>query len=143
MNFTGGVIHVVDTFLTIPQIIPTTLDALNLTSALGAIEKSGVASGSLLTDNVTAFIPNNEAFQAIGSALGNISMTQLAGIVGYHLVPNTVVYSTDIQNGTSLTTASNGTLHITTSNGTIFVNSAKVILANVLCEEGVIHVIDA
>jgi len=141
MNFTGGVVHVVDTFLTIPQNISTTLDVLNLTSALGAIEASGVAAGGLPA-NLTAFIPNNAAFQAIGSALGNVSMQQLAAIVGYHIVPDVVAYSADIKSGMNLTTATNGTLHITESNGSIFVNSAKVIVPNVLCMEGVVHVIE-
>jgi len=141
MNFTGGVVHVVDTFLTIPQNISTTLDLLNLTSARGAIEASGAASAGLPA-NLTAFIPNNAAFQAIGSALGNVSMQQLAGIVGYHIVPDVVAYSSDIKSGMNLTTTTNGTLHITESKGSIYVNSAKVILPNVLCMEGVVHVID-
>ena len=141
MNFTGGVIHVIDNFLTIPQNISTTLDELDDTSALGAIAKSGVASGPLPA-NLTAFIPNNAAFQAIGSALANVSMEQLQGILGYHIVPDAVVYSTMLANGMNLTTLTKGTIHVTIDGDNVFVDSAKVVIPNVLIKEGVVHVID-
>ena len=141
MNFTGGVIHVVDNFLTIPQNISTTLDALNDTSALGAIAMSGITSGTLPA-NLTAFIPNNAAFQAIGSDLANVSMTQLEGILAYHIVPDVVGYSTDLMNGSMLTTVSGGNLTITIDGSDVFVNSAKVVVPNVLVKEGVVHIID-
>lgn len=141
MNFTGGVIHVVDNFLTIPQNISSSLVALNETSALGAIAMSGITNGPLPA-NLTAFIPNNAAFQAIGSALVNATMAEIAGIIAYHIVPDVVGYSTLLMNGTQLTTVSNGTVTITLDGGNVFVNSAKVILPNVLIKEGVIHVID-
>ena len=141
MNFTGGVIHVIDSFLTIPQNISTTLDELDDTSALGAIAKSGLASGPLPA-NLTAFIPNNAAFQAIGSTLGNVPMEELQGILGYHIVEDAVVYSTMLTDGMNITTLTNGTIHVTIDGDNIFVNSAKVVIPNVLIKEGVVHVID-
>jgi uncharacterized surface protein with fasciclin (FAS1) repeats len=141
VNFTGGVIHVIDSFLTLPQNISTTLDELDDTSALGAIAKSGLDSGPLPA-NLTAFIPNNAAFQAIGSALASVSMEQLQGILGYHIVEDAVVYSTMLTNGTNITTLAQGTIHVTLDGDNIFVNSAKVVIPNVLIKEGVVHVID-
>jgi uncharacterized surface protein with fasciclin (FAS1) repeats len=140
-NFTGGVIHVVDNFLTIPQNISTTLVVLNETSALGALEMAGIASGPLPA-NLTAFIPNNAAFQNIGSVLANLTMQDLGGILGYHIVPDVVGYSTALTNGTKLTSLTNGTLTITIDGKNVFVNSAKVVVPNVLVKEGVVHVID-
>lgn len=141
MNFTGGVIHVIDNFLTIPQNISTTLDELDDTSALGAIAKSGLTSGPLPA-NLTAFIPNNAAFQAIGSALANVPMEHLQGILGYHIVEDAVVYSTMLTDGMNITTLTNGTIHVTIDGDNVFVNSAKVVIPNVLIKEGVVHVID-
>src|SRR3954453_7193860 len=112
MNFTGGVIHVIDNFLTIPQNISTTLVGLNDTSALGAIVKSGLASGPAPA-NVTVFIPNNAAFKAIGSVLGNVTTEQLQGILGYHIVGDAVMYSPMLTNGMNITTSTNGTIHVT------------------------------
>lgn len=34
--------------------------------------------------DVTVFVPNNAAFQAIGSAVGNLTMSQLTSILEYH-----------------------------------------------------------
>ena len=139
-NFTGGVIHVIDTFLTLPQNISTTLVALNETAVAGALGAANVAPLPP-TANMTAFLPNNNAFQAIGNILANLSSPALAATLGYHIVPNSVLYSTDLAN-TTLTTSTNATLQVTNLNGTIFVNNAKVVIPNVIYQQGVIHVID-
>ena len=34
--------------------------------------------------DLTIFAPNNAAFEAIGSAVSNLTMQQLAGILQYH-----------------------------------------------------------
>jgi uncharacterized surface protein with fasciclin (FAS1) repeats len=103
--------------------------------------RSGIASGPLPA-NLTAFIPNNAAFQAIGSALANATVEQLQSIIGYHIVPDVVGYSSDLSNGTKLTTLDNSTITITLDGHKVFVNSAEVVIPNVLIAEGVVHVID-
>ena len=45
-------------------------------------------------------------------------------------------------NGSMLTSMNGGKLMITMNNGSVFVNSAKVVLPDVLVANGVIHVID-
>jgi len=141
INFTGGIIHVIDNFLTIPQNISVTLYELNETAALGGLGIADYGHGAL-PQNATVFIPNNAAFQAIGSALSNVTVQQLQGIFGYHVVPDVVGYSSLLSNGTKLTTLTNQTLTITIDGADIFVNSAKVVIPNVLIKEGVVHVID-
>ncbi len=81
-------------------------------------------------------------FQAIGSAVGNLTSSQLTNILEYHVVQGTVGYSTLLSN-TSLKTVAGGNVTITIENGSVFVNSAKVITPNVLVNNGVVHVIDA
>lgn len=109
--------------------------------------------------DVTVFAPNNAAFQAIGSATGNLTMMELANILEYHgkrvllvlqnilLTPNslvvngTVAYSSTLKNETVM--AMNGVnLTITVEGSDVFVNSAKVVTPNVLVANGVVHVID-
>ncbi len=133
-------IHVIDTFLTIPQNISATIVPLNETAAAGALRKANI-SGGPLPANVTAFIPSNSAFQSIANIIGNLSVQNLTEVLGYHLIPSMVLYSTDMTN-TSLTTLTNATVNITVHGDDIFVNSAKVITPNVLCMEGVVHIID-
>ena len=141
VNFTGGVIHIIDRVLTIPQNVSTTAVAANLTSAAGAFTAANLA-GTVdgLTDS-TFFVPNNEAFQAIGSALPNLTMEVITSILTYHVVQGTVAYSTLLSN-TSIATVQGENVTISVIGEKIFVNSAQVVVPNVLVANGVVHVID-
>ncbi|MCJ1359902.1 MAG: hypothetical protein MMC33_009905 [Icmadophila ericetorum] len=141
-NFTGGTVHIIDTVLTLPLNISFTAAAAGLTSAAGALSQAGLVDAVDGLSDVTLFAPSNAAFQAIGSALGNLTTSQLAGILEYHVVNGTVGYSSDLTNGQKLTALNGETLTITIDNGTVFVNSAQVVTPNVLVANGVVHVID-
>ena len=142
-NFTGGTIHIIDTLLTLPQNIGVTAIALNETSAAGALAKANIANGPL-PSNITAFIPNNAAFQAISNLVANLTTPDLVSILGYHLVPNITAYSTDLTMNTTLPTLDpSSNLTITVLGSNIFVNGAKVITPDILVQEGVLHIIDA
>lgn len=142
LNFTGGTIHVIDTVLALPTNISSTALDEGLSSAYGALNASGLVNAVDTVRDVTAFIPNNEAFQAIGSALPNMTMAQLSSILTYHIVNGTVGYSSTLMNGSSLTAMNGGKLTITLNNGSVFVNSAQVVEADILVANGVVHVID-
>ncbi|KAG0647188.1 Fasciclin arabinogalactan [Hyphodiscus hymeniophilus] len=141
INFTGGVIHIVDTVLTIPASDSSTAAAANLTSLAGALSAASLVPTVDSLSDVTIFAPSNEAFQAIGSAVGNLSTEQLTSILTYHVVQDIVGYSTLLSN-TSLKTVNGANVTITIEDGDVFVNSAKVITPNVLVNNGVVHVID-
>lgn len=141
MNFTGGVIHVIDTVLTVPQNVSSTAVAANLTAVAGALTSAGLVETLDTARDVTVFAPNNEAFQRIGSALPNLTTQQLTQILGYHVVNGTVAYSSTLTNQT-VTSFNGQELRITVVDGSVFVNSAKVVLADVLVANGVVHVID-
>jgi Fasciclin domain len=132
---------VIDSFLTVPANVSTTAVAANLTSVTGALTQAKLVEAVDTTPDVTIFAPSNEAFQAIGSALGNISTTDLTSVLTYHVINGTVGYSSMLSN-TSLATLNGANVTITVENGTVFVNSAKVITADVLVANGVVHVID-
>jgi Fasciclin domain len=136
-----GIVHVIDSFLTLPANVSTTAVAANLTSAAGALTAAELVETVDTTPDVTIFAPNNAAFQAIGSALGNISTADLASVLTYHVVAGTIGYSSMLTN-TSLETVNGANLTITVNNGTVYVNSAMVVTADVLVANGVVHVID-
>jgi len=144
INFTGGVIHVIDRVLTLPQNVSTTLVAAGLTSLYGALNATSLLSTVDGLQDVTIFAPNNTAFQRIGSALANASVAELRSILTYHVVNGSApLYSTDLTNGTSYQTLAGGNVTIHAgANGTLFVNGAKVVTPNVLIAGGVVHVID-
>ncbi|KAH7032694.1 FAS1 domain-containing protein [Microdochium trichocladiopsis] len=141
LNFTGGVIHIIDSVLTIPGSIPDTLTAANLTALAGAVGAADL--GDALTDlqNVTIFAPSNDAFGAIGSITGNLSTEALAGILQYHVVDGVLGYSSGLSD-TTLTALDGSELNIRVIDGEVFVNSAKVVIPDVLVANGVVHVID-
>lgn len=134
-NFTGGTLHIVDSFLTLPQNISVDVVSLNLTDSAGAIEKANLAAQGSQLSNVTAFIPNNAAWRAIANIAANLTVQQLQATLGYHLVPDVVMYSTDLTNMT-LETLTQQNVTITNDNGTIFVNSARVVTPDILAFEG-------
>ncbi|KAM0354346.1 hypothetical protein ACHAPU_001390 [Fusarium lateritium] len=142
LNFTGGVIHIINRVLTIPKNLSDTAIAANLTAVAGALTEANIVSNLTNERNITVFAPSNSAFAKIGSILANLSSTDLEGILGYHVVNNTVGYSSDLKNG-SLTSSAGEKLNIKIDNGTVYVNNAKVIVPDVLIANGVVHVIDA
>ncbi|KEF52031.1 uncharacterized protein A1O9_12021 [Exophiala aquamarina CBS 119918] len=143
LNFTGGVVHIVDNVLLIPQNVSETATQLNLTAAAGALTNASLVDSVDYLEDVTIFVPNNEAFAAIGSALPNLTMEQLTAILTYHVINGTVAYSNMLENGTSYPTLQGNNVTVTIEdNGDVFVNSAKVVIPDVLVANGVVHVID-
>ncbi|KAJ8114192.1 hypothetical protein OPT61_g3872 [Boeremia exigua] len=143
VNFTGGVIHVIDRFLVLPETVSDTLTSANLTGLRGALNATDLLEAVDTIPDVTIFAPTTQAFSDIGSVLANASTEDIANILTYHVVNGTVGYSSGIENGTVLTTLNGQNLTITIGEGgRIFVNSARVTIADVLIANGVVHVID-
>merc|ERR1711988_748519 len=141
VNYTNGVVHIIDEVLMIPGNLTSTAQNANLTAFLGAAQNASVAQTLLGAEDLTIFAPNNAAFQDIGTLTGNLTMEQLANILSYHVIEGTVAYSSALSN-TSLTTLQGDDVEITIANGAVMVNNATVTNANILFAGGVIHVID-
>ncbi|KAL8940818.1 MAG: hypothetical protein Q9216_002607 [Gyalolechia sp. 2 TL-2023] len=158
-NFTGGVVHIIDTVLTVPQNVSSTAIAAGLSGIAGALTRADVVDIVDSLSDITVFAPNNSAFQAIGSALPNLTLNQLVDILQYHtpdepqlidyslthtytVINGTVAYSSMIEEEMSVPALSGGDLMITMEDGDVFVNSARVLIPDVLVANGVIHVID-
>ena len=126
----------------IPLSVSETLITGNFTALAGAATKVDLVPTLEDLSDITIFCPNNDAFQRIAGGTANITDDQLADILKYHVVQGTVGYSTALGN-TSLTTVNGKDVKITvTPDGAVFVNAARVINADVLIENGVLHVID-
>lgn len=144
VNFTGGVIHVIDSLLTLPENISSTATAAGLTSLRGALNATNLVNTVDTTPNITIFAPNNAAFQAISSGLSNLTTEQITSVLTYHaVVAAEPIYSSAIRNGTVVPTLNGANLTVTVQNGSVFVNQAKVVMPDVLVANGVVHVIDA
>jgi uncharacterized surface protein with fasciclin (FAS1) repeats len=140
-NYTGGYIHIIDTVLTVPENCSQTAIDLGTSSLVGALEAANLVDAVDGLSDVTVFVPNNAAFQAIAGTLATLPIANVTSILEYHVINGTVGYSTLLKNMT-LKTLEGGNIKITIANGTVFINSARVTVPNVLTSNGVIHVID-
>jgi uncharacterized surface protein with fasciclin (FAS1) repeats len=62
LNFTGGVVHILNRVLEIPMNLSATAIAANLT---GGISAAHLTDDLINMQNLTAFAPTNDAFAAI------------------------------------------------------------------------------
>ena len=115
-----------------------------LVTALKAAQLDGNLSGP---GSFTVFAPTDNAFKklpagTIDSLLKDPQKYYLKKMLLYHVV-NKELMAADVMRLGSIDTLEGQSLLIDVSNGTIFVNgNAKVITADIVCSNGVIHVID-
>lgn len=165
--FDGGVVHIIDTVLTPPGTPSDTALDLGLTSFYGALNKTSMLDDVNTLQDATIFAPNNLAFEAVGSVVNSASVADLMSVLGYHVVqgtsmPGMPMFSTMLmgmmpgtagmsmaakrQEQTTMTLATfaggNVTVGVDADTGDLFINSAKVVMSDIITSNGVIHVLD-
>jgi transforming growth factor-beta-induced protein len=139
--FTGGVVQVIDSLLIPPSNITETTAAFNLTSFEGALWSSNLMDKLSATPDVTMFAPANEAFQALGPAISDMTIEELATVLDYHLLPQEV-FSTSLVNGSVWMTQQGENITVRQSGNNLYINSAQLLSADILVANGVLHIID-
>lgn len=162
----NGIIHVIDAvlvpeFRTVAEIV---IDSASLeegaefTTLLTAVQAADPAVLELLSDetaDLTVFAPTDEAFAALGDALGDIveDTELLTTILQYHVLVGSA-YSDEVlalfegEDDMMLETveiemASGDTATLTLNDDGLFINGAQIITTDIEADNGVIHVIDA
>ena len=115
-----------------------------LAKALGAAGLVGTLKGA---GPFTVFAPTDEAFAklpagTIAELLKPENKQKLIAILTYHVVPGKVM-AAQVVNLSSAKTVNGQSVTITTEGGTVMVDNAKVIKTDIVCSNGVIHVIDS
>ena len=95
----------------------------------------------------TVFAPTDEAFAAlpagtVESLLLPENKEQLIAVLTYHVVPGTVMASDVMNKQTSATTVQGSSVRINALQGGVKVDGANVVAADIVADNGVIHVID-
>ncbi|MEO8771509.1 MAG: fasciclin domain-containing protein [Ferruginibacter sp.] len=151
----NGVIHKIGRVLNPPagNIVQTAV-ASGLDSLVKAVTLAGLA-GTLSGGTLTVFAPTNQAFTDLLAALSltdinQIPIATLTAVLTYHVVGGRA-FSSDLANG-SLGMLAGGNTTINLSNGTgggptILGNSngttkSNIIATNIVCTNGVVHLID-
>jgi uncharacterized surface protein with fasciclin (FAS1) repeats len=147
----NGVVHVIDAVL-IPQAPQTNtiLDIVINSVDHDTLEAAVIAAG--LTDELsgpgplTVFAPTDAAFAnlpagTIEALLGNVG--ELQNILLYHVTSGSVL-STDLTDGQQVQTLTFfEPLVVTIGANGVMINNAMVTVADIMADNGVIHVIDA
>ncbi|KAK3936511.1 FAS1 domain-containing protein [Diplogelasinospora grovesii] len=140
--YSGGVIHLVDNYFTIPETVSNTANAAGL-STFGKLASSANLTGSLdNTPITTVFLPSNAAFAAanISTSTGAAAAARL---LGGHILPNFLGYLPNLHDGDTLTTQGGKTLTVKVKGKDYYINNAKISQANIILPNGVAHVVDS
>jgi uncharacterized surface protein with fasciclin (FAS1) repeats len=93
----------------------------------------------------TVFAPTDDAFAKVPKEQLDALLKDkkaLAAVLTYHVVPGKVT-AADVVKIDSAKTVEGHKLNVKTKQGTVMINNAKVTKADIMCSNGVIHVIDA
>jgi uncharacterized surface protein with fasciclin (FAS1) repeats len=147
----NGVVHVVNEVLsstpvlqyTIWDVIQNSPDHNTLEAVVGLAGLDGALDSP---GAFTVFAPTDAAFALVPQPIIDALIADPTGILTfiltYHVVPS-VALSTDLSDGQVVTTLSGVDVNVSIINGSVFINHAQVIVADIVTDNGVVHVIDA
>jgi transforming growth factor-beta-induced protein len=158
IDATNGVIHVIDAVLdpedAVENIVDTAVTNGNFTTLVTALQAADLDNVLEGPGPFTVFAPTDDAFDAlspgiVASLLLPANKTTLIDILTYHVFDGSVLSPAAITlDGQSVAMLNGGSMAIDVAASELFLNlggnrQAKVIIKDVLCANGVIHVIDA
>jgi len=129
------------------DIVDTAVAAGSFQTLAKALGTAGLVETLKGEGPFTVFAPTDEAFAKLPAGtldelLKPENKAKLTAILTYHVVPGKVLAS-QVVNLQSAKTINGQSVTITTEGGTVMVDNAKVIKTDILCSNGVIHVIDS
>ncbi|MBK7524031.1 MAG: fasciclin domain-containing protein [Saprospiraceae bacterium] len=146
---TNGVVHVINAVLLPPAASNTVVDIIVNSTDHEILETAVVAAGLAGTLSgegpFTVFAPTDAAFNAlpagtIEALLNDIPL--LTSILTYH-VAGVNALSTDLSNGQEVVTLNGESVTVTINADGVFINDARVTVADLVADNGVVHVINA
>jgi len=129
------------------DIVETAVSAGSFTTLTTALQAAGLVDTLKGKGPFTVFAPTDEAFAklppgTVEDLLKPENKEKLVAILTYHVVPGKVLAAQVIKMN-SAKTVNGQSLTISVNDGTVMVDNAKVIKTDILCSNGVIHVIDS
>jgi uncharacterized surface protein with fasciclin (FAS1) repeats len=129
------------------DIVDTAIEAGSFQTLTKAIEAAGLVNTLKGPGPFTVFAPTDAAFAKLPAGtleelLKPENKGKLVLILTYHVVPGKVMAS-DVATMDSAKTVNGESLNITRNGDGVMVNDAHVVKTDIVCSNGVIHVIDA
>jgi len=128
-------------------IVETAVSAGKFNTLVAAVKAAGLVDALSGKGPLTVFAPTDEAFAklpkgTVESLLLPENKDKLVAILTYHVVPGNYV-ADKVVKADSLKTLQGQAISIKADDDGVMVDKAKVIATNVVCSNGVIHIIDA
>ncbi len=128
------------------DIVDTAVGAGTFNTLVAAVEAAGLVETLKGEGPFTVFAPTDEAFAAlpegtVATLLQPQNRDQLVAILTYHVVPGAVT-AEQVVGITSAETVQGDTIDISVVDGQVMIDDATVVTADVMADNGVIHVID-
>lgn len=122
-------------------IVETAIEAGEFNTLVDAVEAAGLTETLSGEGPFTVFAPTDEAFAAV-EGLEEIDIETLTAILTYHVVSGAIM-AEDVVTMTSIPTLQGGEITVEVTEEGVKVNGANVTMTDIVCSNGVIHVIDA
>jgi uncharacterized surface protein with fasciclin (FAS1) repeats len=139
----GAALALVSSIAFAADIVDTAISAGQFKTLVKAVQEAGLVDTLKGKGPFTVFAPTDAAFAKLPpgtlEALLN-DKAKLAEVLTYHVVPGKVK-SGDIKPG-AVKTVQGQSVQLSTKGGAVMVNDAKVIKADIVASNGVIHIID-
>ena len=132
-------------FASAADIVDTAVAAGNFKTLVTAVKAAGLVDTLKSTGPFTVFAPTDEAFAKLpaGTIEALLKDTEkLKGILTYHVVAGTVM-AADVVKLKTAKTVQGQSVKISVKGSTVKVDGATVVKTDIVCDNGVIHVIDA
>ena len=128
------------------DIVDTAVAAGSFKTLVAAVQAAGLVDTLKGAGPFTVFAPTDEAFAklppgTVEDLLKPENKAKLAAILTYHVVAGKVM-AKEAMKLHEAKTVNGEELMIKTSMGSVMINNAKVVKADIVCSNGVIHVID-
>lgn len=145
----GGRFHIIDAMLTPPTLCKTTIRQAKLTGLDNALNRSGLWTALDTSPNITCLGPSNSAFDKAGNPDKSLNETELSKALLFHTLPE-VTYTDFLVDGREFTSLGNLTVRVRVEEKgegeekekVVWFNNARVVDANVLTHNGLMHVLD-
>jgi len=127
------------------DIVDTAIAAGQFKTLVKAVETAELVDTLKGKGPFTVFAPTDEAFAKVPKEKLEALLKDkkaLTAVLTYHVVPGKVM-ATDVVKLESAKTAQGKSLKIVAKDGKVMINGVNVVKTDIVCKNGVIHVIDA
>lgn len=126
------------------DIVDTAVAAGNFTTLVAAVKAAGLVDTLKGPGPFTVFAPTDEAFAKLPPGTVDSLLKdpeKLKDILTYHVVSGSVM-AADVMKMKTAKTVEGGSVRIRAKGGKVMIDNATVVKADIVCDNGVIHVID-